>query len=284
MSVLSAAPAPRGRLVDIGGGRRLHVRLAGPLDASPLVVLEAGAFGFSADWETVQAQLAEAGFRSLAYDRAGLGFSDPAPAPRDAAAIAADLERLLTVLGEAGPFIYCGHSMAGLHAPLFAARHAGALAGLVLVDASRPEGTQSPSLARAVGAFALLCRAAAAGAWLGLLRPLAVLGLGNAIGVEGPADLEKRWAFADPGHNHAAALEVEAWLPSAQQALGVGALRPELPVMAILAGRQGAASSLGLDDGDVVRVKGATHASLLGPRHAEVIVSSVARVRDAARA
>jgi pimeloyl-ACP methyl ester carboxylesterase len=283
MSVLSGSPAPRGRLVDIDDGRRLHVRFAGPVDAAPLVVLEAGAYGFSADWETVQAQLAAAGFRSMAYDRAGLGFSDPAPAPRDAAAIAADLQRLLSVLGEDGPFIYCGHSMAGLHAPLFAARHAGAVAGLVLVDASRPEATQSPSLARALGAFALLCRAAATGAWLGLLRPLAVLGLGNAIGVEGPADLEKRWAFGDARHNHGAALEVEAWLPSAEQARGVGAFGAGMPVMAILAGRRGAASSLGVQGDNVIHVEGATHASLLGPRHAEVIVSSVARVRDAAR-
>jgi len=284
MSVLSAAPAPRGRFVEIADGRRLHVRFAGPLDATPLVVLEAGAFGFSADWETVQAGLAAAGLRSMAYDRGGLGFSDPAPAPRDAAAIAADLEHLLKVLGETGPFIYCGHSMAGLHAPLFAARHAGRLAGFVLVDASRPEATQSPSLARAVGAFALLCRAAATGAWLGLLRPLAILGVGNAIGVEGPADLEKRWAFGDARHNHGAALEVEAWIPSAQQALGVGAFGDDMPVMAILAGRQGQTSRMGLKDGNVIEVKGATHASLLGPRHADVIVNSVARVRDAARA
>jgi pimeloyl-ACP methyl ester carboxylesterase len=282
MSVLSAAPAPRGRLVEIADGRRLHVRFAGPMGATPLVVLEAGAFGFSADWETVQAGLAAAGLRSMAYDRGGLGFSDPAPPPRDAAAIAADLEDLLKVLGENGPFIYCGHSMAGLHAPLFAARHTGRLVGFVLVDASRPEATQSPSLARAVGAFALLCRAAATGAWLGLLRPLAVLGVGNAIGVKGAADMEKRWAFGDPRHNHGAALEVEAWIPSAQQALGVGAFGDDMPVMAILAGRQSAASRMGLKDGNVIEVDGATHASLLGPRFSDVIVRSVARVRDAA--
>jgi hypothetical protein len=173
--------------------------------------------------------------------------------------------------------------MAGLHAPLFAARHAGRLVGFVLVDASRPESTQSPSLARAVGAFALLCRAAATGAWLGLLRPLAVLGVGNAIGVKGAADMEKRWAFGDPRHNHGAALEVEAWIPSAQQALGAGAFGDDMPVMAIVAGRQGPTSHMGLKEGDVVQVKGASHASLLGPRFSDVIVNSVARVRDAAR-
>ena len=40
------APPPRGALVDIGG-RRLHLVRAGPRDGGPLVLLEAGSFGFS---------------------------------------------------------------------------------------------------------------------------------------------------------------------------------------------------------------------------------------------
>ena len=45
-------------------------------------VFESGAFGFSADWQVVQ-DMAAKGVRSCAYDRAGLGFSDPGPQPRD---------------------------------------------------------------------------------------------------------------------------------------------------------------------------------------------------------
>ena len=289
MSARSFAPRPRGALIDIGAGRRLHVVLAGPTGAAPLVILEAGAFGFSADWETVQAQLAGAGFRSLAYDRAGLGFSDPATAPRDAAAIGADLERLLAALGQTGPFIYCGHSMAGLHARMFAARRRSALIGVVLVDATTPEATQSRSLASLVRAFALFCRAAAGGAALGLLRPLALIGLGNAIGVEGAAAVEKRWAFADPGHNHWAALEVEAWLTSARQALVAGGFPEDLPISAVLTAGRGAGGTNEPDrradggTGHILRVEGASHASLLGPRHAKAIVTGVCLVNDAAK-
>lgn len=288
MSGRSSPPQTRGLLVDIDAGRRLHVVLAGPPGATPLVILEAGAFGFSADWETVQACLAEAGFRSMAYDRAGLGFSDPASAPRDAAAIGADLDRLLTALGESGPYIYCGHSMAGLHARMFAARRRGALTGVVLVDATTPEAVQSRSLAGLVRAFAVFCRAAAGGAALGLLRPLAVLGLGNAIGLEGAAAVEKRWAFADPGHNHFAALEVEAWLDSANQALVVGGFPRNLPVYAVLTGGRSLARKvqadmdLAGDQGRMIRVEGASHASLLGPRHAKSIVKGVSLVQEAA--
>ena len=63
----------------------------------------------------------------LAYDRAGLGLSDPGPSPRDGLAIAYDLERLLAEAGEAGPYLLVGHSMAGLHTRLFAGRNPGLL-------------------------------------------------------------------------------------------------------------------------------------------------------------
>ena len=119
------APA-RGERFSIGDDRRLRAVRAGPARSDrPLVVLEAGAFGFSADWAAVQARLADQGVRSLAYDRAGLGYSDPGPEPRDSLAIAVDLERLLASIGETGPLILCGHSMAGLHVRLFAARNPG---------------------------------------------------------------------------------------------------------------------------------------------------------------
>ena len=85
----TSAPPLRGQLIEIGAGRALRAVFAGPADGPwPLVVLEAGAFGFAADWAAVQDQLARVGLRSMAYDRAGLGFSRPGPEPRDGEAIA----------------------------------------------------------------------------------------------------------------------------------------------------------------------------------------------------
>ena len=122
-------------MVDIGG-RRLPAILAGPTQTTgPLALLESGAFGFSADWSAVQERLASRGVRSLAYDRAGLGFSDPGPRPRDGAAIVGDLEALLQALCVATPLVLCGHSMAGLHLRLFCARNRPRVSGVVLVDA-----------------------------------------------------------------------------------------------------------------------------------------------------
>src|SRR6185312_16509279 len=109
----ASAKAPRGEMVDIGG-RRLRMVRAGPASGRPLVVLEHGAFGCAADWAVVQEKLSAKGLASLAYDRAGLGHSDPGPEPRDGRAINDDLEALLDKLGEDGPILLCGHSMGGL--------------------------------------------------------------------------------------------------------------------------------------------------------------------------
>ena len=115
----------------------------------------------------VQSRLAEQGVRSCAYDRAGLGFSDPGPMPRDGLAIVSDLEKLIALSGERGPFILCGHSMAGLHMRLFAARNPSLVAGLVMVDATTPESMDTPMVKQFVGQFANLSRLAAWGARAG---------------------------------------------------------------------------------------------------------------------
>ena len=288
MPAQATAPAPRGRMIDIGAGRTLHALLEGPAaNPEPLVVLEAGAFGFSADWAAVQNKLARLGLRSLAYDRAGLGFSDPGPEPRDGMAIVHDLERLLAHLGEPGPFIVCGHSMAGLHVRLFAARNPARVVGVVLVDATTPEAMDSKVVSGFVEHFGRASRLAAWGAGVGLLGPLAGGGLGDAIGLEGAAGTEKRWAFADAGHNHWAAREVESWAASARQARRAGGFPAGLPVAVILAG--GPAERGGLrafqsaparasDHGKIENVAGASHATMLNDAFADAIIRGVEHV------
>lgn len=282
------APPHRGRIVDIGAGRALHAILAGPAgSALPLVILEAGAFGFSADWAAVQARLAALGLRSLAYDRAGLGYSRPGPEPRDGAAVRADLEKLLAHLGEHGPFIYCGHSMAGLHARLFAAHNAQRLVGVVLVDATTPEAMDSKQTSGFVGHFARASRLAAWGAGAGLLAPLSGTAVGDMIGHAGAPGREKRWAFAHPAHNHWAASEVECWPDTARLGREAGPFDPRLPVAVILAGNPATPTRLRAVQvapaeaslrGRVVTIAGANHATMLSDEYANVIVEGIAFV------
>ena len=289
----AALPKPRGRLVDIGG-RRLHGVFAGPRHAScPLVILEAGAFGFSADWSAVQDKLAAKGIRSLAYDRAGLGFSDPGSLPRDGSAIVSDLEGFLARTNEPRPFIACGHSMAGLHVRLFAARNPARIVGVVLVDATTPEAMESSMVSGFVDQFSKVSRLAAWGAGAGLFKPFAGTPLGDAIGLDGVPATEKRWAFAAPVHNRWSAAEVDSWAESARQAVKAGPLDPRLPVAVVLAGggrgRGGlralqTAPAEASRAGFVEQVKGSSHATLLSGTYADAVVRGIEHVRRAADA
>src|ERR1700751_4971791 len=103
MSV-SQRPPFRGEKIDLGG-RALRIVRAGPRSNRPTIVLEHGAFGCAADWAVVQERLEAKGLRSVPYDRAGLGHSDPGPTPRDGRAIIADLAALLRETDEPGPYV-----------------------------------------------------------------------------------------------------------------------------------------------------------------------------------
>src|ERR671921_1872493 len=85
-----AQPAP-GVLVDVGG-HRLHIACSGV--GSPTVILDAALGNMSAHWAWVQQEVART-TRVCAYDRAGLGRSEPGPEPRDAAHITSELHTLL---------------------------------------------------------------------------------------------------------------------------------------------------------------------------------------------
>jgi pimeloyl-ACP methyl ester carboxylesterase len=293
MSAEAASPQPRGQMIDIGGGRRMQILCAGPeAGARPTVLLGAGAFGFSADWAAVQDKLAAAGLRSCAYDRAGLGFSDPGPAPRDSLAIVSDLERLLAAAGETGPFILCGHSMAGLHLRVFVARDAARVVGVVLVDATTPEAMDEAAARQGVANFNILARLAALGASSGLLRPLGA-SFGDSIGLPPQAKAEKHWAFGNPRHNRWAAAESEQWPNDAAEAEKAGPYDPALPVAVILTGDATTAGPRQVSQsapakasrhGFILYVPGANHATLLGEHYGEHIVEAVLDVEKSTQA
>jgi pimeloyl-ACP methyl ester carboxylesterase len=135
---LAAAALEAGALVDIGG-RALFIQCTPPGDpAAPTVILEAGLAADHGSWAQVQPAVAPYA-RACSYDRAGLGQSDPGPAPRDAAAAAADLAALLKSAGVPGPYVLVGHSFGGLFARRFTADNPADVAGVVLVDAVHEE-------------------------------------------------------------------------------------------------------------------------------------------------
>ena len=123
---------PTGQMVDIGG-YRLHMYLEG--QGSPTVVLDAGAGGFGLAWELVRPAIARV-TRVVAYDRAGLGWSEPSPKPRRADIMAEELHTMLVNAKITGPYILVGHSLGGPVARQFAAKYPAEVAGLVMVDSA----------------------------------------------------------------------------------------------------------------------------------------------------
>ena len=121
---------PPGRLVDVGG-RSLHVICSG--SGAPTVLLEAGASAFAIDFFLVQPEIARTN-RVCAYDRAGMGWSSARPDLETPARIVADLEALLTAIGEKPPFVLVGASFGAVYVRLYQLEHPAAVAGLVLLD------------------------------------------------------------------------------------------------------------------------------------------------------
>lgn len=128
---------PPGQLVDIGG-RRLHLNIMGEANDNSTVILEAGMVSFSSNWAWVQPEVAKVA-RVVAVDRAGLGWSDPGPKPRDAGRSAQELHAALEKLGITGPYVLAGHSYGGVAVQAFAALYRDEVAGMVLVDGSHPD-------------------------------------------------------------------------------------------------------------------------------------------------
>lgn len=121
------------RLVKLADGRQIYLQCSGA--GAPTVILEGGYAATSAAWTKVQAVIARS-TRVCSYDRAGYGMSDLGPMPRDALAVAEDLDHVLRRAHVGGPFVVVGHSAGGLYVRLFSDLRWKDVVGMVLVDPS----------------------------------------------------------------------------------------------------------------------------------------------------
>ncbi len=123
-------------------GHRMHMICTG--SGSPTLVLDAGLGNDSLIWGGVQPWLSQT-TRVCAYDRAGFGWSDALPPPRDADHVASELHQLLLQANINGPIVLMGHSIAGIYIRDYATRYPVDVAGLVFVDSSTPLQNQHPA-------------------------------------------------------------------------------------------------------------------------------------------
>jgi len=281
---MSSPKQIRGQLVDIGG-RNLRMICEGPKGVGPTVLFEAGAFGTSADWAAVQ-QKVSGRMRTCAYDRAGLGLSDPGPPPRDSAHIVADLRAGLAKLGEKPPYILAAHSMGPVHAYLHAALYPQDVVGMVIVDGGSPHMQQGPQMTAFLKRFQKMTGMAPWAARFGVMAAVKGTKMADPIGLEGLAASEKRNAFASPRHNYWAAAEVKQWPADMALAQKAGDVSVDLPVAVVLAGpatpertTTRTAPARRSKHGYYEQVEPAGHASVLGPSFNDAIVRAIDHVR-----
>jgi len=287
-----AAFPPPGRLVD-AGGHRLHLRIDGAGRPGPTVLLECGIGGAtSCNWGWVRPEVA--GFaRVVAYDRAGLGWSEPGPLPRDGRRLVAELHTALANAGVAGPYVFVGHSYGGLLARLFTAAYPAEVAGLVLAEPSHPEMfARAPTFRSLVHTMRRAARLAPALASLGIIRAVLPL-IHTDADVLPPVDGAAQRAFlASPAHWRGVVAELDSWerdsSPEAAATPGFG----DRPVIVLTAGSsagrwsglQTATAALSTDHRQVV-VPGATHGSIVNDRrYAAAITAAIREVVEAVRA
>jgi pimeloyl-ACP methyl ester carboxylesterase len=125
--------------VDVGG-HELRMFISG--QGGPAVVFEAGGSpangGPLEAWERVQPAVSKFA-TAVSYDRAGIGWSDPGPKPRDARKVARELHTALQNAHVPPPYILVGHSFGGPLSRVYADLYPGEVAGLVLIDPTTEE-------------------------------------------------------------------------------------------------------------------------------------------------
>ncbi|CAN7439447.1 alpha/beta hydrolase [Pseudoduganella sp. LjRoot289] len=143
--------------VDVGD-RKLNLYCTGK--GSPTVLFEADAGRAGWDWSSVQPEVAKR-TRACVYDRAGLGFSDPATRPATAGNASKDLHFLLKNARMDGPFVLVGAGFGAMVAQQFASRARGNVTGLVLVEPPQDEALAAAPVDAAALQAALACLDAA---------------------------------------------------------------------------------------------------------------------------
>ena len=128
----AAAYKPAGKLVE-AGGRKLDLLCAG--QGAPTVIFEADGLSSSTEWDKLLPEVAKE-HRACAYDRAGMGWSEPVSGERTASDFVEELRGVLAVAGEKPPYVLVGHGTGGALVRAFAAAHPDDVKGLVLVDAA----------------------------------------------------------------------------------------------------------------------------------------------------
>lgn len=199
---LDAKLAPPSRELISVNGHAVHLDCRGKGPRTYLLDAGAGAGAF--EWWRLQPLLAKSG-RACAFDRPGLGWSEPSGGAHDAAASARELAALVRVAKIPAPFIYVGHSLGANIAIVYRELYPHDVAALVLIEPGNPKdlledfhGTREQAMRQPD--CGLLCYAAGAAAYLGVARLGAAIAVTGGKNLSGPTLTEYRAIMARPSH------------------------------------------------------------------------------------
>ena len=243
---------------------------------------------FSPNWYWVQEELART-VRSVSYDRAGLGWSQPSRRPRDAQTIAMELRDALREAAIEPPYVLAGHSFGGMPVRTFADLYPELTAGLVLVDASHPDQWVRWPTPHADKMLEVSQRIFGWLGWLGILRALN-LSRGISAGLPARQVAELRAGAALPGFAATEAAQIHSWAASREQ---LNAAQPlgDLPLAVLAVSEQPVGgellTALQRDLAELTEnasfevVQGASHESLISNReYARVVATAIREVAD----
>lgn len=135
LAVEIAIGDPPGKMYDLGG-YDLQMYCTGK--GSPAVIIDTGLGSSSMEWLDIQHTIGKS-TRTCTYDRAGYGWSDEGPGPRNVELLADELHELLNKAKVEPPYVMIGHSFGGYVIQYFAETHTDEVVGMVLVESSHPE-------------------------------------------------------------------------------------------------------------------------------------------------
>lgn len=132
-----------GKQIDIGLHKLNYLELG---HGKPEVIFESGLDGGGfLTWSKVQPKVAK--FAStLAYNRAGILWSERGNNPKTCDKMADELYFLLKKTNHKGPYILVGHSLAGYMLRSFIEKHPNEVAGIIFVDVAHPKQNNKTNL------------------------------------------------------------------------------------------------------------------------------------------
>lgn len=126
---------PPGRLLTVDG-LTMHVDCRG--SGRPVILLEAGLTAGSWSWGTVFDALAQR-TEVCAYDRPGMGWSEPINRVADAGEVADRLHGVIEAAAIEGPYVLLGMSAGGVYVREYYARYPDDVVAMVLVDSAHEQ-------------------------------------------------------------------------------------------------------------------------------------------------